>query len=133
MMLTHLQTMCIVSRLRLAWPRSFRSVMAVALFFNGQLDLSSARPECVLYWNNYPSYHVWNLGLISILPVCIAVCYVIRLFRTSPNSCRRTPIVSGQVSAESCNLICSCTPRLAVSDPSLTDMRMVAGLFGRGA
>ena len=73
--------MNIIYRLRLAWPRSFRRVLAVGLYFNVQLDLSSARPECMFYWNNYPSYHVYNLAVISAMPGFICLLYLIRLTR----------------------------------------------------
>ena len=46
-----------------------------------QLDLSSARPECLFQWNNYPSYHVFNLAIICILPGCICFLYLLRLPR----------------------------------------------------
>ena len=78
---TRVQTMNIIYRLRLAWPRSFRSLLAVGLYFNIQLDLSSARPECMFYWNNYPSYHVYNVAVISALPGFLVFLYLLRLPR----------------------------------------------------
>lgn len=57
-----MQTLAILSRIRLAWPKSTRQVMSAVLVSSVQLE--AARPECVIRNPNFPSFHVFTLGVV---------------------------------------------------------------------
>ncbi|KAL1496050.1 hypothetical protein AB1Y20_014679 [Prymnesium parvum] len=64
--LTHMQTVSILARIRLAWPSSAQQVMNLVLITNVNLDISAARPECAIQNPNFPSYHVYTLCVVCL-------------------------------------------------------------------
>ena len=69
-LVTHLQTINIISKLRVHWPSSVEASFAI-LVVNG-LQLDAARPECLIDTraeggSDFPFYHVFNIVKV---PTC---------------------------------------------------------------
>ena len=68
-----MQTLSILSRIRLAWPSSARTVMTAVLVTNVQLD--AARFECVIRDPTLPSYHIYTLSIL-LVPLGILLAFI---------------------------------------------------------
>jgi hypothetical protein len=80
-LVTHLQTIEIISKMRIAWPQSARQVMSFTAISG--ISLEASRPEC-LFGENVPLFYVISISriglplallvLLSMLRVLSAVC-----------------------------------------------------------
>ena len=97
-----MQTLSILSRIRLAWPSSARTVMNVVLVTNVQLE--GARPECLIRSPTFPSYHVYTISIICApLSILLAINAARWLYHLS-RSFRKSLISSTQFALTSTTL-----------------------------
>jgi hypothetical protein len=75
--ITHMQTVSIISKLRLAWPPSTEYVLTV--FANG-LQLEGMRPECIFQSSKDVSFfHVVSITRVALPIACLSLCGVARI------------------------------------------------------